>query len=96
MFRYFKVTQKIFFIFVLMIILVMNSWAFTFTTVLDFQDSFATVQQYAFPSVVLTSELKDDVHVALLAVYDYIATGTTTSKTVYQDQFTEAIRTEYE
>ncbi len=79
-----------------MIILVMNSWAFTFTTVLDFQDSFATVQQYAFPSVVLTSELKDDVHVALLAVYDYIATGNTTSKTVYQDQFTEAIRTEYE
>lgn len=79
-----------------MIVLVMNSWAFTFTTVLDFQDSFATVQQYSFPSVVLTSELKDDVHVALLAVYDYVATGDAASKTVYQDQFTEAIRTEYE
>lgn len=95
MFRYFKLTQKIFFIFVLMIVLVMNSWAFTFTTVLDFQDSFATVQQYSFPSVVLTSELKDDVHIALLAVYNYLATGEPASKTVYQERFTEAIRAEY-
>src|SRR3989338_4505847 len=95
MFRYFKLTQKIFFIFVLMIVLVMNSWAFTFTTVLDFQDSFTTVQQYSFPSVVLTSELKDDVHIALLAVYNYLATGETASKTIYQEKFTEAIRAEY-
>lgn len=96
MFRDIKLTQKIFLIFILMIVLVMNSWAFTFTTVLDFQDTFTDVRQYSFPSVVLTSELKDDVHLALLSVYTYITTGDEASKTLYQERFTKAIQTEYD
>lgn len=96
MFRDIKLTQKIFFIFVLMIVLIMNSWAFTFTTVLDFRDSFDTIQHYSFPSIVTTSELKDDVHVALLGVYNYITTGDQASKTLYKERFNNAIETEYE
>lgn len=95
MFRDIKLTQKIFFIFILMIVLVMNSWAFTFTTVLDFRDSFDTVRQYSFPSIVTTSKLKDDVHVALLGVYNYITTGDEDSKTLYKQRFNSAIETEY-
>ncbi len=95
MFRDIKLTQKIFFIFILMIILVMNSWAFTFTTILDFRDSFDTVRQYSFPSIVTTSKLKDDVHVALLGVYNYVITGDETSKTLYKQRFNSAIETEY-
>lgn len=91
-----KLTQKIFFIFVLMIFLVANSWAFTFTTIVDFQRSFATVESYAFPSVIVTSRLKDEVHVALLSVYDYVSTGNTASKENYQDAFDAAVRSEYE
>jgi signal transduction histidine kinase len=96
MFRDIKLTQKIFFIFILMIVLIMNSWAFTFTTVLDFRDSFDVVRQYSFPSIVTTSQLKDDVHVALLGVYNYIATGDEASKTVYKERFNSAIETEYQ
>ncbi|MDP3971210.1 MAG: HAMP domain-containing sensor histidine kinase [bacterium] len=91
-----KLTQKIFFIFVLMIILVINSWAFTLTTVLDFQESFSKVETYAFPSIIKTSQLKDHLHIALLGVYNYINTGDEASKLVYQEQFTEAIRAEYD
>lgn len=94
MFRDVKLTQKIFFIFFLMVIIVMNSWAFTFTTVLDFRDSFTTVQQYSFPSVVLTSELKDNVHTGLLAVYNYLATGDTANKVIYENTFKQAFQTE--
>lgn len=91
-----KLTQKIFFIFVLMIFLVANSWAFTFTTIIDFQRSFSTVESYAFPSVIVTSRLKDEVHVAMLSVYDYVATGNVTSKTNYEAAFDAAVRSEYE
>jgi len=90
-----KLTQKIFFIFVVMIFLVINSWAFTFTTILDFQNSFRTVKQYSFPSILLTSELKDHVHTALLSVYNYVSTGDQASKTTYQTEFNAAIRSEY-
>ncbi len=91
-----KLTQKIFFIFVLMIFLVANSWAFTFTTIVDFQRSFSTVESYAFPSVIVTSQLKDEVHFALLSVYDYVSTGNTASKENYQEAFDAAVRSEYE
>ncbi len=96
MFRDIKLTQKIFFIFILMIVVIMNSWAFTFTTVLDFRDSFDLVRQYSFPSIVTTSQLKDDVHVALLGVYNYVATGDEASKTTYKERFNSAIETEYQ
>lgn len=79
-----------------MIFLAVNSWAFTLTTVLDFRDTFATVRQYSFPSVVATSTLNHHIHVALLAVYDYIATGDTSRKAIYLAEFNEAIRQEYE
>lgn len=79
-----------------MIFLVGNSWAFTFTTIIDFQRSFSSVESYSFPSVIVTSRLKDEVHVALLSVYDYVATGDKTSKKQYQDSFDSAIRSEYE
>ncbi|EKD75952.1 MAG: integral membrane sensor signal transduction histidine kinase [uncultured bacterium] len=91
-----KLTQKIFFIVIIMLFLVLNSWAFTLTTVLDFRDSFSNIRQYSLPSVVTTSKLKDHVHIALLAVYNYIATGNENSKTAYQTEFTAAIQNEYE
>ncbi|MFA6474649.1 MAG: HAMP domain-containing sensor histidine kinase [Patescibacteria group bacterium] len=95
MFRDIKVTTKILAIFVVLVILIVNSWAFTFTTVLDFRNTFTTIQDYSFPSVVTTAELKDDVHVGMLAVYTYITTGDPTSKTLYQEHFNQAIQTEY-
>lgn len=79
-----------------MIFLILNSWAFTFTTVLDFRDSFAEIKEYSLPSVVTTSELKDHLHIALLSVYNYVATGDVDSKTTYENEFTAAIQTEYE
>lgn len=91
-----KLTQKIFFIFVLMIFLVANSWAFTFTTIVDFQRSFSTVESYAFPSVIVTSRLKDEMHVAMLSVYDYVTTGNVASKNNYEEAFDAAVRSEYE
>lgn len=91
-----KLTQKIFFIFIVMIFLVINSWAFTFTTILDFQNNFRNVKEYSFPSVILTSQLKDHVHIALLSVYNYVATGDEASKTTYQQEFNGAIRSEYD
>lgn len=91
-----KLTQKIFLIFILLLFLVVNSWAFTFTTVLDFQDSFKKVESYAFPSVIVTSELKDHVHKALLGIYNYVTTGDQSSKDSFESEFTEAVRSEYE
>lgn len=91
-----KLTQKIFFFVILMIFLILNSWAFTFTTVLDFRDSFSNIRQYSLPSVVVTSKLKDHLHIALLSVYNYVATGDSASKTTYKNEFTAAIQTEYE
>ncbi len=91
-----KLTQKIFVIFLVMIFLVINSWGFTFTTIIDFQQSFESVESYAFPSVIATSELKDHVHISMLAVYDYVNTGNTASKELYQQQFQEAFGAEYE
>lgn len=91
-----KLTQKIFLIFILLLFLVINSWAFTFTTVLDFQDNFKKVESYAFPSVIITSELKDHVHIALLGIYNYVTTGETASKENFESEFTEAVRSEYE
>ncbi len=91
-----KITQKIFFIFVLMIFLVINSWAFTFTTNLDFAESYENVEQYAFPSVIANSELKDNIHIALIYVYDYVSTGNTDSKNAYQEHLNKAIQSEYD
>lgn len=91
----FRLTQKLFFIFVLFLFLIVNSWAFTFTTVLDFQESFRNVEQYSFPSIILTSSLKDKVHVALLSVYNYISSGDEASKTAFEAEFTGAINDEY-
>ncbi|MBI2415154.1 MAG: HAMP domain-containing histidine kinase [Candidatus Kerfeldbacteria bacterium] len=91
-----KLTQKIFFIFVLLLFLVVNSWAFTFTTILDLQDSFSEVEEYAFPSVITTAKLKDKVHIALLSVYNYLSTGNAANKTKYQEEFSAAIQLEYD
>ena len=90
-----KLSQKIFLIFILMLFLVINSWVFTLTTSLDFRDSFTTIQSRTFPSIILTSELKDHVHVAILNVYKYVSTGDKKNKKAYELAFSEAISAEY-
>ena len=96
LFQDLKLTQKIYLFFIVLVFLIGTSAALNVTTTLDFQDSYNAVEEYSIPSVIIASELKDHVHVGLLAVYNYVSTGNPESKAEFSERFTQALRSEIE
>ncbi|MFH0819251.1 MAG: HAMP domain-containing sensor histidine kinase [Patescibacteria group bacterium] len=86
-----KITYKIGIIFSIIFYILINSWFFSYTTAKDVQDSFVQLENYSFPYLLTTNSLKDNIHAALLAVYDYVATGNSDSKATYQERMREAL-----
>lgn len=81
-----KIKYKLFFIFVALFYVLLNSWFISFTTAKDVEDTFANLENYTLPSLLATNQLKDDLHTSLLAAYDYVSTGNQESKKLYEQK----------
>lgn len=79
-----KLTYKLFFIFVVLFYVLINSWFFSFTTTKDVSESYNLLTNHTLPSLMIANNLKDDLHTSLLAAYDYASTGNADSKKLYQ------------
>ena len=82
-----KITYKLFFIFAVLFYVLINSWFFSYTTASDVEESYKNLEQNTLPSLLATNILKDNLHSALLAAYDYVSTGNAQSKKLYEEKF---------
>jgi len=81
-----KITYKLLFIFAVLFYVLINSWFFTYTTAKDVEVNFNNLKNYTLPSLLATGQLKDNLHAALLAAYDYSSTGDLASKELYNNK----------
>lgn len=91
-----KLRYKLLFIFIILLILLMNTFFFAWSTAQDSAREFRQIQNYAFPAVTSVNSIKDNLHAALLHVYDYTSTKNPNSKAGYQTAFRQTISAEIE
>ncbi|MFH1536561.1 MAG: ATP-binding protein [Patescibacteria group bacterium] len=89
-----KIKYKLIFIFTLLLYILANSWFLSFTTISDVEQSFSELEEKSLPTLEATITLKDKLEESFFAVYDYILTGDTASKDLYNIAFKQAIEAE--
>ena len=89
-----KIKYKLFFIFSLLLIITIESWLFSFSAIRDIDDSFQRLETYAVPSLLATSELKDNLHFAFSNAADYVSSGNIAYKERFQKNFQQAVAAE--
>lgn len=90
--RNLKIQYKISLIFVVILVLMVNLGVLTITAVDDIRSNTDTIAAQFIPKIISTSELKDSLNISIAAAYDYIQTGNTDSKELYQKKLQDALR----
>lgn len=89
--RNLKIRYKIFFIFIVLFLLMLDLAVLNITSVHDIQQNTARISDELIPRLVTASTLKDNLNLAILAAYDYVQNGSVASKTEYQAKIHEAV-----
>lgn len=93
-FRDMKLRYKLLFIFSVLLVLIVNAFFFAWSTAQDSARQFKSIQDYAFPSLVAVSNIKDNLHIAVLAVYEFSSTKDSQAKTAYQTAIRQTVAAE--
>lgn len=93
-FRDMKLRYKLLFIFSVLLVLIVNAFFFSWSTAQDSARQFKSIQDYAFPSLVAVSNIKDSLHTAVLAVYEFSSTKDSEAKTAYQVAIRQTVAAE--
>lgn len=93
-FRDVKLRYKLLFIFAVLLLLIVNAFFFAWSTAQDSARQFQTIQSYSIPSLVSVGEIKDNLHSAILNVYEYASTKDEAAKTQYQQAIRQTVSAE--
>lgn len=83
-FRNFKLKIKIFLIFFVLLLLIVDLGSLSVTSVREVQSSTSTIAEELVPRLIQTSTVKDNLNLAILSAYDYVSTGNPASKQDYK------------
>lgn len=90
-FRDLKLRYKLLFIFAILLVLIVNAFFFAWSTAQDSAHQFKIIQNYSLPSLVAVGKIKDNIHGAVVDVYDYSSTKNSQSKLAYQNAIRQTI-----
>lgn len=93
-FRDMKLRYKLLFIFSVLLVLIVNAFFFAWSTAQDSARQFKSIQDYALPSLVAVSSIKDNLHIAVLAVYEFSSTQDPQTKVSYQTAIRQTVAAE--
>jgi len=91
-FQKMKIRTKLLLVIGVVLFLLVEVGIFSFLALQQSTQSFQLIQRISFPQIIVSSQLKDKVHTALLSSYDYVATGTSQSKVSYEQLFEEVFQ----
>lgn len=79
-----RIQYKIALIFIIILVLMANLGALSILAIYNIRNNTEKVTSEFLPRVVKTSELKDQLNLSIAYAYDYVRTGKTESKTLYE------------
>lgn len=86
-----KIRYKIFFIFTVLFVLMLDLGVLNITSVNDIRSNTARISDELVPRLRATSALKDNLNRAILAAYDYVQNGNVESKEEYKEKIQESV-----
>lgn len=92
--RNFKIKYKIFLIFIVLFLLVIDLGVLTISSVHDIREDTQHISEDLIPRLTNTTKIKDSLNLSILAAYDYVQTGNIDSKNAYRAQIKEALLAE--
>lgn len=89
--RNLKIKYKLLLIFVVLFGLMLDLGALNIATVDDARSSTDRIANQLVPRLIETSKIKDNLNISILAAYEYVQTGNSESKTLYEEKLDAAI-----
>lgn len=89
-----KLTVKIFVIFFILLLLIIDLGSLNITSVRDVQVETNKIADELVPRLIATTEIKDNLNLAILSAYDYVTTGNPASKSEYKTKLKTALNAE--
>ncbi len=89
--RNLKIRHKIILIFVVLFLLMLDLGALNVTSVADIRSETKYIADTLIPRLLETTAIKDRLNGAILSAYDYVQTGNSDSKDLYEQELGEAL-----
>lgn len=89
-----KIKYKVFLIFIILVILMIDLGALNITSVYDIQRDTDRIAEKLIPRLIETTSIKDNLNLSILAAYDYVQTGNVDSKAQYEKSLQEALKSQ--
>ena len=89
--RNLKIKYKVLLIFVVLLLLMVDLGALNISSVFDIRQDTQRIADRLIPRLVETTAIKDNLNSSILAAYDYVQTGDTESKQLYEQYLGDAL-----
>lgn len=89
-----KIKYKIFFILAVLFVIILNLGILNITSVRDIEADTQNISENLIPRLTSTSTIKDNINLAILAVYEYVRTGNPANKQEYEQYMKTAVDAE--